>query len=103
MNQQDSQPTPPSNTEPEWLTPRQVADLLGQHITSVYSWIRKGKLKAYRTPGGRLLRIKPSDILGLPYEPKPRAKPTLEEMSESTEKARQELDERGHKLMGEGE
>jgi len=39
----------------KFLKPREAAKMLGVSRHTVYAWIRKGKLKAYKTPGGRMM------------------------------------------------
>lgn len=46
----------------DWLTPRQVADMLKVSIDTVRARIGDGTLKAYRVRRSRLLRIKRADL-----------------------------------------
>ena len=46
--------------EAQYLTPQQVADLLGVDRTTVYQWLRSGELQALRF--GHRWRIKPEDV-----------------------------------------
>lgn len=38
-----------------FLRPREVAEVLGVHPLTVYTWISEGKLAVVKTPGGRYL------------------------------------------------
>ena len=49
-------------TEPEWVSLRQAADLLGVHPATVRAWADKGELPSRRTPGGHR-RFRRSDLL----------------------------------------
>ena len=42
---------------PEKLTVREVLDLFGATRSSLYRWIEAGKIKALRTPSGRITYI----------------------------------------------
>lgn len=52
-----------------WLSPCEVADFLGVHVSTVYRYIREGALPHRRLPGGHL-RIPPEDLedLGIPAD-----------------------------------
>jgi excisionase family DNA binding protein len=39
-----------------------VVDILGSPRVTVIRWIREGRLRAFKVPGGRLWRIKESDL-----------------------------------------
>ena len=45
-----------------WLTTAQVAIEWGRNVETVRRWIREGQLPAHRTPGGRTLLVKRSDV-----------------------------------------
>ncbi|MGI8716048.1 MAG: helix-turn-helix domain-containing protein [Solirubrobacteraceae bacterium] len=61
--------SPPSTvTEPladgdGWMTTAEVATEWGRNVETVRRWIREGQLPAHRTPGGRTLLVKRSDVL----------------------------------------
>lgn len=44
-----------------YYTPQEVAEKFGVKVITVWDWIRKGKLRAYRV-GGRLYRITDKQI-----------------------------------------
>ena len=46
----------------ELLTPRQAAERLGVHVTTFRSWLRKGRLPAYRL-GARFTRVSWQEVL----------------------------------------
>jgi excisionase family DNA binding protein len=46
-----------------WMTTAQVATEWGRNVETVRRWIRDGQLPAHRTPGGRTLLVKRSDVL----------------------------------------
>ena len=63
--------------ETEWLTPPQVAQVMGVNPTTVRGWIRCGKLPAVKS--GRAYRVKRTDVDALretktPPPPKKRRK-----------------------------
>lgn len=93
---------------PEWMSSKEVAALYRVHISTVQRWVKNGKLPVIR-PGGRILRIRREDALALAeMEPEPTGRPpkpppTTEELEASAKAAREELEHRGHLLMGEGE
>lgn len=62
--------------EEEWLSARQVADLLKVHKTTVFKWVTEGLLKAYK-PGGRVIRVKRTDLNEMleEFKKKPRTGP----------------------------
>ena len=45
------------------MTTAQVAEEWGRNIETVRRWIRDGHLPANRTPGGRTLLVRRSDVL----------------------------------------
>lgn len=49
-----------SNAPEKLLEPREVADLLGLHVQTVYEKARTGELRGLRV--GRLWRFRPSDV-----------------------------------------
>jgi excisionase family DNA binding protein len=49
------------------LSTGKVAKILGASVEAVNSWIRAGKLKAYRTPGGHY-RVAPQDLASFSEE-----------------------------------
>jgi excisionase family DNA binding protein len=58
----------PSTPEPltegdAWMTTAEVATEWGRNVETVRRWIRDGHLPAHRTPGGRTLLVKRSDVL----------------------------------------
>jgi excisionase family DNA binding protein len=58
----------PSNLEvlaegDAWMTTAEVAVEWGRNVETVRRWIRDGQLPAHRTPGGRTLLVKRSDVL----------------------------------------
>lgn len=50
------QPPPPS----DYLSPQEVADLLGVHRETVYAWMRDGRIRSCRA--GRVRRIRRVDL-----------------------------------------
>lgn len=52
----DSKPTNPA------LTVAQVADQLGTSPRTVQRWIKEGRLRAIRLPGGRSYRLYQNDV-----------------------------------------
>jgi excisionase family DNA binding protein len=46
-----------------WMTTAEVATEWGRNVETVRRWIRDGHLPAHRTPGGRTLLVKRSDVL----------------------------------------
>lgn len=54
----------PTEPEPFTLTPKAAADLIGVHDETIKRWAAKGKLPAFRTPGGHW-RFRRSDVLAL--------------------------------------
>ncbi len=46
-----------------WMTTAEVAVEWGRNVETVRRWIRDGQLPAHRTPGGRTLLVKRSDVL----------------------------------------
>ncbi len=50
---------------PELMTKRQAAEYLQVSLPTIDNYLRRGLLPAYKLPGGRLVRIKRSDLLGL--------------------------------------
>lgn len=60
--------SPSTVTEPladgdAWMTTAEVATEWGRNVETVRRWIREGQLPAHRTPGGRTLLVKRSDVL----------------------------------------
>lgn len=60
----------PPSTVPEplaegdaWMTTAEVATEWGRNVETVRRWIRDGHLPATRTPAGRALLVKRSDVL----------------------------------------
>ncbi len=49
-------------TNPPLMTVAQVATLLHVRKKTVYGWIRSGRLRAARLPGGTDLRLRRSDV-----------------------------------------
>jgi excisionase family DNA binding protein len=47
-------------------TPQELATTLSVERMSIYNWIRRGKLKAYKIGG--VVRIKRSDVTEMMYE-----------------------------------
>jgi excisionase family DNA binding protein len=45
-----------------WLTPAQVADLLQLGLTTVYSELKSGRIRAAHVAGGRSIRITPDAL-----------------------------------------
>lgn len=45
-----------------WMTTAEVATQWGRNVETVRRWIRDGQLPAHRTPGGRTLLVKRSDV-----------------------------------------
>jgi excisionase family DNA binding protein len=62
---------PPTEPQPvieladddSWMTTAEVAAEWGRNVETVRRWTREGQLPAYRTPGGRTLMVKRSDVL----------------------------------------
>jgi excisionase family DNA binding protein len=51
------------------LSPEQAAAELGVHIQTLRSYIRRGKLAAYRLAGERVIRIRRDDLAALLAQP----------------------------------
>lgn len=45
------------------MTTAEVATEWGRNVETVRRWIRDGRLAAYRTPGGRTLMVRRSEVL----------------------------------------
>ena len=45
-----------------YLSPKQVAEIVGVSVKTVWSWIDAGKLPAFKIGGGRNLRVRRSDV-----------------------------------------
>jgi excisionase family DNA binding protein len=66
MAEPDKSSPPPSAELAEgdvWMTTAEVATEWGRNVETVRRWIRDGHLPAHRTPGGRTLLVKRSDVL----------------------------------------
>jgi len=50
---------------PDLLTKRQAAECLQVSLPTINNYLRRGLLRAYKLPGGRLVRIKREDLLAL--------------------------------------
>lgn len=50
---------------PELMTKRQAAEYLQVSLPTMNNYLRRGLLRAYKLPGGRLVRIKRADVLAL--------------------------------------
>ena len=50
---------------PELLTKQQAAEYLQVSLPTINNYLRRGLLRAYKLPGGRLVRIKREDLLAL--------------------------------------
>jgi len=50
---------------PDLLTKRQAAEYLQVSLPTINNYLRRGLLRAYKLPGGRLVRIKREDLLAL--------------------------------------
>ena len=63
----------PAHGSRRFLSPEEVATMLGVHVKTVRGWIRTGKLPASRLAGQRALRVRESDIDALlqPVDPEP--------------------------------
>lgn len=46
----------------ELLTTNQVAAIFNTAPSSVTRWVREGRMRAIKTPGGKTLRIKRSEV-----------------------------------------
>lgn len=55
-------PVAKSATPEQFYTPQEVAELCRLHPRTIYEDIHSGRLKACRRPGGRLLKVKASDV-----------------------------------------
>ncbi len=51
-----------------YLSTAQAAEYLGVSKNTLHNWIAKGKIKAHRSPGGRLLRFDPSELDAAHFE-----------------------------------
>lgn len=60
-----------SEVDNEWLTPKQVAELVGVTARTVQNWIKDGKVRGYQVVGR--IRVKRSDVDAL-YQPKARTR-----------------------------
>ena len=59
-----------------WLAVAEAAKYLGVSQRTIYDWTKEGRLGAYRTPTGGLLRFRRADldvclVLTAPQEPRP--------------------------------
>lgn len=56
---------PIANSQPETLTTRETAKLLGASVRTIQLWVEGGRLKAWKTPGGhrRVLRSSVEEML----------------------------------------
>jgi len=54
-----------ANNQPETLTTRETAKLLGASVRTIQLWVEAGRLKAWKTPGGhrRVLRTSVEEML----------------------------------------
>ncbi|GBD12377.1 hypothetical protein HRbin24_00384 [bacterium HR24] len=50
---------------PDLLTKRQAADYLQVSVPTINNYLRRSILRAYKLPGGRLVRIRREDLLAL--------------------------------------
>lgn len=48
----------------KFVKPREAAEILGVSRHTIYFWVRQGKLRAYQTPGGRMM-ISVDELKGL--------------------------------------
>ncbi len=49
--------------EARWVAPKDVARAEGVGVASVYQWVRRGKVKARRTPGGQVrIQVDPEGV-----------------------------------------
>lgn len=46
-----------------WMTTDEVAEEWSRNVETIRRWIRDGHLPATRTPGGRTLMVKRSDVI----------------------------------------
>lgn len=96
----------------KWWTPREVSELFCVHITTVYVWIKVGKLPVTRI-SRNLYRIRAEDVRKLEaMELKPTTSEQMQaaikdgrvrEVPEMYEPTAEELEQQGHLRMGEGE
>lgn len=56
-------PTPPKETQEDFLTVKQVSKLLGVSLVTIHKWKKDGKLKFYRF--GTRIRFNRSEILNV--------------------------------------
>jgi len=56
-------PTPPKESQEDFLTVKQVSKLLGVSLVSIHKWKKDGKIKFYRF--GTRIRFKRSEILNV--------------------------------------
>jgi excisionase family DNA binding protein len=53
-------------TQPEeFITRAESADILKIEIRTLDRWVQKGRLRAYRVPGSRLIRFKRKEVMAL--------------------------------------
>ena len=45
-----------------YLSPKQVAEIVGVSVKTVWNWVNTGKITAFKIGGGRNLRIRGSDL-----------------------------------------
>jgi excisionase family DNA binding protein len=50
------------SADSRFLSTKQAAEYLGVHPKTIHNWIAKGKIKAHRSPGGRLLRFDRTEL-----------------------------------------
>jgi excisionase family DNA binding protein len=57
-----------TKTKSEFVSPREAATLIGCHYETIYDWIRREKLTAYRPLGigrGKRIKLKRSEVLAI--------------------------------------
>lgn len=59
------------------ISQQEAADLVGVSARTIRNWIADGAVRAWRTPGGRTLRIDPDELLSA-FTEVPTVRHTLE-------------------------
>jgi excisionase family DNA binding protein len=82
----------------EYLSPKATAKLLQVHTTTIYSWVKSGKLRAFRRAGTRL-RIARADVESLLVPVVPAVPvPTSRELEQRQVQAERQLKAAGIKF-----
>ncbi len=53
---------------PEWVTPAEAAEIARVSLSTIYTWISDGKVRAKRSPGGGRTIVASEDLTWKPVE-----------------------------------